>query len=219
MTIDGDCYWQSEAEDASMQDEHEFVWRAMLDTIDIDLTGRRILDAGCNRGGFLRLLCAEASIADGSGYDPAAGAIADARRLGRELPLRFEVADTVPAGWGDFDVAFSHEVLYLIGDLGAHATAIFGALTPGGAYYAVMGVHSGSPGMAAWHAREAERLRLPPLYAIDDVVHAFVAAGFEAAVSRLKIGFVPLSDHAPSFPAGLDYYYEHKVMFRFARPR
>ena len=47
----------------------------------------------------------------------------------------------------------------------------------------------------------------------------FVAAGFEAAVSRLKIGFVPLSDHAPSFPAGLDYYYEHKVMFRFARPR
>ena len=51
------------------------------------------------------------------GYDPAAGAIADARRLAGELPLRFEAADTVPAGWEGFEVAFSHEVLYLIRDL------------------------------------------------------------------------------------------------------
>jgi hypothetical protein len=28
----------------------------MLDTIDVDLAGRQVLDAGCNRGGFLRLL-------------------------------------------------------------------------------------------------------------------------------------------------------------------
>ena len=169
MTIDGDCYWQSEAEDASMQDEHEFVWRAMLDTIDVDLTGRRILDAGCNRGGFLRLLCAEASIADGSGYDPAAGAIADARRLGRELPLRFEVADTVPAGWGDFDVAFSHEVLYLIGDLGAHATAMLRrAHAPVRDYYAVIGVHVPlrAPALSARQrspGRPSERLQPPRL--------------------------------------------------------
>jgi hypothetical protein len=102
VTIDGECYWQSEAEDASMQDEHEFVWRAMLETIDIDLTGRRILDAGCNRGGFLRLLCAEASIADGSGYDPAAtGAIADARRLGH--------ARSFPAG---LDYYHEHKVMF-----------------------------------------------------------------------------------------------------------
>jgi len=32
-----------------MQDEHAFIWRAMLETIDIDLAGRRVLDAGCNR--------------------------------------------------------------------------------------------------------------------------------------------------------------------------
>ena len=218
MTIEDGSYWQSEADDASMQDEHGFIWRAMLDTIDIDLTGRSVLDAGCNRGGFLRLLCAEASIADGSGYDPAAAAIADARRLAGELPLRFEVAQTVPDGWSGFEVAFSHEVLYLIHDLGAHAAAIFAALAPGSAYYAVMGVHAGSPGMAVWHDREEQRLDLPPLYAIDDVIAAFASAGFEAALSRLKMGFVPLSDHASSFPAGLEYFYEHKVMFRFTRP-
>jgi len=110
-------YWQSADEDAEMQDEHGFIWEAMLETIDIDLAGRHVLDAGCNRGGFLRLLAARSGIAAGYGYDPAAGAIADARRLAGELPLTFEVADTVPAGWEGFEAAFSHEVLYLIHDL------------------------------------------------------------------------------------------------------
>jgi SAM-dependent methyltransferase len=213
-----ETYWQSAAEDAEMQDEHAFIWQAMLETIDVDLAGRRVLDAGCNRGGFLRLLAARSGIAAGYGYDPAAGAIADARRLAGELPLRFEVADTLPAGWNGFEVAFSHEVLYLIHDLAGHAAAIHDALAPGAAYYAVMGVHAGSPGIADWHAENAEKLHLPALYSLDDVVRAFSGVGFEAAAARLKIGFVPLSGHARSFPAGLEYFHEHKVMLRFTRP-
>jgi SAM-dependent methyltransferase len=67
-----------------------------------------VLDAGCNRGGFLRLLADDAGIAEGFGYDPAAGAIEDARRLAGDRPLRFEVADAVPEGSGSFEVAFSH---------------------------------------------------------------------------------------------------------------
>src|SRR3974390_96515 len=58
---------------------------------------------------------------------PAPGAITDARRLAADRPLTFEVADTVPDGWGDFGVAFSHEVLYLLEGLPAHAAALFGA--------------------------------------------------------------------------------------------
>ena len=80
-------YWRSAADDEAMQDEHGFIWRAMLDTIDMDLAGRRVLDAGCNRGGFLRLLADEHGIAEGFGYDPAAGAIEDARRLAGGRPL------------------------------------------------------------------------------------------------------------------------------------
>jgi SAM-dependent methyltransferase len=106
----------------------------MLDTIDADVGGQRVLDAGCNRGGFLRLLCGEGGIAAGHGYDPASGAIADARRLAGDRPLVFDVADTVPAGWDRFDVAFSHELLDLIHDLAAHASAIRQALVPGGVY-------------------------------------------------------------------------------------
>ena len=213
-----ETYWQSADEDAEMQDEHGFIWEAMLDTIDVDLAGRRVLDAGCNRGGFLRLLATRSGIATGHGYDPAAGAIADARRLTGELPLTFEVGETVPGGWSGFEVAFSHEVLYLIHDLAEHAAAIYAALSPGAPYFAVMGVHAGSPGVADWHAENAERLDLPSLYSLDDVIGAFAGAGFEAAASRLKIGFVPLSGHARSFPADLNYFYEHKVMFRFRRP-
>jgi len=212
-------YWQSADEDALMQDEHAFIWQAMLDTIDVDLSGRRVLDAGCNRGGFLRLLATRSGIATGYGYDSAAGAITDARRLAGDLPLVFEPASTVPAGWDRFDVAFSHEVLYLLHDLAAHAAAIYGALAPGGVYYAVIGVHAHSPGIPDWHAENAERLELPMLYSLDEVIQAVTGVGFEAAAARLKIGFVPMSSHAPSFPAGLDYFCEHKVMLRFTRPR
>jgi SAM-dependent methyltransferase len=215
---DNDLYWQTGARDAAMQEDHGFVWRAMLDTVDADLSGRRVLDAGCNRGGFLRLLCSERGISAGYGYDPAAGAIADARRLAGDKPLTFEVAETVPADWDGFDAGFSHEVLYLIHDLAAHAAAIYQALAPGGAYYAVMGVHAAAPTMADWHGRNAERLHLPPLYALDDVIGSFAAVGFEAAVSRLKVGFISASGHARSFPADLEYYYDHKVMLRFTKP-
>src|ERR1700736_4773952 len=116
-------YWRGAAEDAAMQDEHGFIWKAILDTIDTDWAGRRVLDAGYTRGGFLRLLVDAEGIGEGYGYDPASGAIADARRLAGNRPLQFEIGDTVPSGWEGFDVAFSHEVLYLIHDLAAHATA------------------------------------------------------------------------------------------------
>jgi len=103
-----ESYWLSAAEDEAMQDEHGFLWRAMLETIDIDPAGRRVLDVGCNRGGFLRMLADDARIAKGYGYDVASGAIDDARRLAGARPLTFEIAATVPDGWSGFDAAFSH---------------------------------------------------------------------------------------------------------------
>jgi SAM-dependent methyltransferase len=217
-------YWRGAAEDEAMQDEHGFIWKAMLDTIDTDLAGRRVLDAGCNRGGFLRLLVDTADIAEGYGYDPATGAITDARRLAAGRPLTFEVADTVPREWGDFDVAFSHEVLYLLQDLPTHAATVFGALTPGGSYFAVMGVHAQSPLMSAWHAEHAAELGLPRLYGPDEVVGVFDDMGFSVSVANLKLGFVPVSahrhghDHRGDLNAWLDYYTRDKVLLRFTRP-
>jgi SAM-dependent methyltransferase len=217
-------YWRGAAEDEEMQEEHGFIWRAMLDTIDTDLAGRKVLDAGCNRGGFLRLLADRSGIAAGYGYDPAPGAIDDARRLAGDRSLRFVTSDTVPAGWHDFDVAFSHEVLYLLPDVRSHAAAMLTALQPGAPYFAVMGVHAGSALMSAWHAARAADLGLPRLYDLDEVVDAFEAAGFEAAVAQLRLRFVPVSAHRhepgpkQDLLDWLDYYSRDKVLFRFTRP-
>jgi len=217
-------YWRSAAEDAAMQDEHGFLWRAMLDTIDVDLAGRRVLDAGCNQGGFLRLLVDACGIVEGRGFDPASEAVADARRLASSRPLTFETASAVPDGWVDFDVAFSHEVLYLLHDLGAHAGSMFGALAPGAPYFAVMGVHAGSRMMTEWHASAADELSLPKLYDLDEVAETFAGAGFAVSVASLELRFVPVSgghgghEHQRDLAGWLDYYRRDKVMFRFTRP-
>jgi SAM-dependent methyltransferase len=217
-------YWRGAAEDEAMQDEHVFIWEAMLRTVDTDVAGRRVLDAGCNRGGFLRLLVDSAGIAEGHGYDPASEAIADARRLTGDRPLVFEVAHAVPDGWNGFDIAFSHEVLYLLEDLAAHADDVLAALKPGAPYFAVMGVHAESPLMSAWHAASAVELGLPRLYAIDEVAGAFEDAGFSVSVAQLRFGFVPVSahrhghDHPGDVVSWLHYYTRDKILLRCTRP-
>jgi SAM-dependent methyltransferase len=190
----------------------------MVEAVDSELTGRRVLDIGCNRGAFLRMLCDSRHIAEGCGYDPAAAAIADARRLAGPRPLQFDVSGDVPVGWGRFDVAFSHEVMYLISDLRAHAESVHRALVPGGSYYAVMGVHAASPLMVEWHQEHAAELNLPPLHDPDRVASSFAAAGFEVAASRLNIDFVPIPAEKPRVLEWLDYYNEKKLLFRFTRP-
>jgi SAM-dependent methyltransferase len=216
-------YWRSATADEAMQNDHEFIWKAMLETIDVDLVDKRVLDAGCNQGGFLRLIADLCGIIEGFGYDPATTAIEDARQLVGQRPLEFEAADTVPVGWRGFDVAFSHEVLYLLHDLPDHARAIFNALVPGGVYYAVMGVHAASPLMAEWHRANVEELHLPKLYEIDEVAAAFEETGFDVAAGRLAIRFVPTSGNGHHGQGRLldwlDYYSDQKLLLRFSRVR
>jgi SAM-dependent methyltransferase len=206
-----------------MQDEHAFIWLAMLEMVDVPLAGRKVLDVGCNRGGFLRLLIDHADIGSGFGYDPATGAIEDALRLGGTRNLTFEVAQTVPGHWSDFDAAFSHEVLYLLHNLRSHAAALFAALAPGGSYFATIGVHADSPLMVAWHGEKRTELDLPGPYGLDEVADIFGEAGFDVAVGRLPMRFVPVHAHRDdsrtdtSLSSWLDYYYRDKVMFRFTK--
>ena len=218
-------YWRGAAEDEAMQDEHGFIWSAMLEMVDTPLSGKKVLDVGSNRGGFLRLLVDSVGIASGFGYDPAPAAIDDALRLAGSRPLIFEVAATVPDGWSGFDAAFSHEVLYVLHDLPSHAAAVFAALVAGGSYFATMGVHADSPLMVAWHAEKAEELDLPGPYRLEDVADKFKDAGFDVAVGRLPMRFVPVHAHRGEahvdvrLSSWLDYYYRDKVMFRFTKSR
>ncbi len=216
-------YWQDAAADEAMQHEHGFLWKAMVETVGTDLSGMKVLDAGCNRGGFLRMLTDVVGIGSGSGYDPAAAAIDDARGLAGDRPLTFEAAETVPDGWGPFDIAFSHEVIYLIHDLAGHAADVHRALAPGASYYASLGVHADSALTAAWHASAKDELGMPPIRHVDEVARTFVDAGFDVAVARLKLDFVPVEAHrddldAHDLAAWLAYYHEDKYLIRFTRP-
>jgi hypothetical protein len=98
------------------------------------------------------------------------------------------------------------------------------ALATGAPYFAVMGVHSGSRSMSAWHASAADELGLPKLYNLDEVVEVFGNAGFEVSVAHLQMRFVPVSsrsgghEHRTGLADWLDYYARDKVLFRFTRP-
>src|SRR3990170_1257230 len=89
-------FWFDEETDRAMEAEHRFVWEAMVDTVDVDLHGARVLDAGCNTGGFLRMLADRAGIAEGRGFDPAPGPIRIADELRDGRPVEYAVADRRP---------------------------------------------------------------------------------------------------------------------------
>jgi hypothetical protein len=101
---------------------------------------------------------------------------------------------------------------------------MFAALAPGAPYFAVMGVHAGSPLMTAWHASVASELGLPKLYDLDEVVEVFDGAGFDVSVAQLQVRFVPVSAHRGGHAHRrdlmdwLDYYRRDKVLLRFTKP-
>lgn len=218
METTDERHWIDADTEDGMEDAHGFIWKAMLDTVDVSLANTRVLDVGCSQGGFLRLLADDAAISDGFGYDPAAAAveIAQAKRGGR--PLTYSVANEPPDGWSGFDIAFSHEVLYLIHDLPRHAESIREALLPGGVYYVVMGTHAANSMMIDWHREYSRKLEMPPIYALSEVAAVFDAAGFHGSCSGLKYGFIPTEGHIePDLSRWLDYYRRQKVMLRFMR--
>ena len=109
--------WSSRAdEEDSMTDEHAWIWREMIRAIPWPETPR-VLDIGCNQGGFLRLLDDSISLASGVGIDLAKDAIskAEARKAGR--PLEYLASKELTDAGHEFDIAVSHEVIYLISDL------------------------------------------------------------------------------------------------------
>jgi hypothetical protein len=110
----------------------------------------------------------------------------------------------VPDGWTGFDVAFSHEVIYLLRDLAAHAASVYGALKTGGRYFASIGMHDRYPLIARWHRDLSRSIELPPVYVLDEVATALTAAGFDVAVTRFDLGFLPVAGHTQADAGTLD---------------
>ncbi|MEM9434633.1 MAG: class I SAM-dependent methyltransferase [Pseudomonadota bacterium] len=218
--------WSKDAsEEDTMTDEHAFIWDRMIACIPSkDIRDEKVLDFGCNQGGFLRLLYDSRPFASGVGVDLAQTAVAMAEQRKGNRPLRYLATDNLADLGTEFDRAFSHEVIYLIDDLEAHAKDIFAALKPGGTYDAVTCCHADSPLWATWRPMIAEFSNIPvPNHSVADITEAFRSAGFEVTVSRFMAdAFIPCLGSNAYFPSDVDRietYTQWKLSFRGTRPQ
>lgn len=211
------------ADEEAMGAAHAPIWRRMIDvSIYEDLRQSTILDYGCNQGGFLRMLYDRHPFQSAIGIDIARESVARADLLKGYRPIEYKVGESAAALGRTFDFAFSHEVLYLLPDLAAHAVDIWAALKPGGTYVSAMGCHKDSAVWPRWRKVIAETSSIP-LYdhSLDNVARAFSDAGFQVSVRPLDLdAFMPVTVGSEYFPKVVDqlrYYSQDKVLFRFVR--
>ena len=110
------------ADEEAMGAAHAPIWRRMINvSIHEDLRPSTVLDYGCNQGGFLRMLYDRHPFKAAVGIDIARESVDRAELLKGHRPIDYEVSETASTLGRTFDFAFSHEVLYLLPDLAAHA--------------------------------------------------------------------------------------------------
>jgi SAM-dependent methyltransferase len=222
--MQGYATWHIDTQrEPAMEESHRPLWRHFIETIpETDLSTRTVLDYGCNRGGFLRLLHALKPFRSAFGIDIARESIAAARDLVGSAPIHFDVGTETAIPRGLVDLSFSYEVIYLLPDLASHLTAMHAGLRAGGVYYAVTGCHTQNPLWPAWRDLIGTTTNAPVQdRSPDDYVAAFEAAGFDVSVRRFGYaGFVPASKDRRYYPRltdALDYPAEHKLLFRLVK--
>jgi len=184
--IENPGYWDNPDRERHMQHEHEPAWRAMIDLVEEDLSNRTVLDFGCNQGGFLRLLHEIKPYRRALGIDIAEQSIAEANSRKGSLPCDYKTNQALVAMTEYFDVVFSHEVVYLLPDLTAHAKEIHNLLKPGGVYYIAIGAYTDNPLWQRWRGIVSTFSPVRPQdYSLQDIALAFQKNGFTVAVQKL----------------------------------
>ena len=211
------------AEEEAMGAAHAPIWRRMIDvSIAHDLHDSTVLDYGCNQGGFLRMLYDRHPFKSAVGIDIARESVARAELLKGHRPIEYKVTDRAAPLDRTFDYVYSHEVIYLLYDLAAHANDIKNVLRPGGTYIAAMGCHADSALWPHWRKLISETSSIPIYdHSLEAVAQAFSQAGFTVAVRPLDLdAFMPVTSGSAYFPKIVDqlrYYSQDKVLFRFVR--
>lgn len=203
---------------------HFHHWKTMISHVqERDLRDKTVLDFGCNQGGFIQMLYNTMPFKKGTGVDIAEDSLAKAAKRNAHLPIDFYPAAELEKTSSVFDVAFSHEVIYLLPDLNAHARLMRQALKPQGVYYAATGCHTDNPAWPAWYKAISDYSNIPvPNYSLDDYAAAFAANGFRVEALQFKSdGFIAVEpDDTVYYPKLIDkltYYSQYKILFRFSR--
>jgi len=129
-----DVWWNDDVQgEQSMEINHNQHWKKVINVIEEkDFSCCKILDFGCNQGGFLRFLYEKRPFLKGVGIDLATKSIDVANNRKGNLPIDYEATANVEKFNHSFDIAFSISVIYLLKDLTEHANKIKKALKPGG---------------------------------------------------------------------------------------
>jgi SAM-dependent methyltransferase len=186
------------------------------------LSGCQVVDFGCNRGGFLRLLHELKPFRHALGIDIAHESVAAARKAVGLAPIDYEAVSNLSAWPEHFDLAFSYEVMYLLPDIAAHASDMYRSLRRGGVYYPVTGCHTESPLWPSWRIVIGESTNAPVHdRSPDDYAIAFANAGFQVSVRRFGYdAFVRAPQDRRYYlklTDAVDYPAQHKLLFRLVK--
>lgn len=218
-----DTWSKNQEDDASMEDDHYLLWMKIIKIIENEnLQGKKILDFGCNQGKFLRLLHRHKPFKEAYGVDVAHKSIEIANQRKGSLPIKYEVCTNIEHHKNEIDIAFSHEVLYLVKDLKKHAEEIYNALKSGGRYYAALGCHTDNPLWPNFRniIKKYSHIQVQD-YSLNYIADIFREAGFCVFAQRFLLDeFILIKKDNPYFPSvmdALDYYREYKILFRFEK--
>lgn len=220
-----DAWIRETSGENEMEERHRPGWRAVIDAMkEQQLTEANVLDFGCNQGGFLPYLYENKPFKKATGIDLGAASIAIAETRYGQLPIRY-VATGSPEKLGEkFDIVFSLSVIYLIGDLAAHAAKIKLSLNPGGVYYTTYTDYHDNPSAAYFQQTISQDSVLKPyMHTIDTIAGAFFAEGFQVSIKKLiPADFIALLPQPKYILCNADYVkskYEATYLFRLALPR
>ncbi|AFZ31538.1 Methyltransferase type 12 [Gloeocapsa sp. PCC 7428] len=218
-----DTWLTNSQEENAMFDDHYPLWKVMIERMsETSLEGKTVLDFGCNQGGFLRVLYHDKPFQKGIGIDVARQAIQIANENKGNLPLTYEVRDNLDPFQSEIDVAFSHEVLYLIQDLQQHAQKIFDCLKNKGVYYAALGCHSDNPLWSNWKKMiEADSNIEVQNYSLNFIADTFRDTGFTVFAQKFMLNdFMLMKESSSYFPSvvdSLNYYWDYKILWKFVK--
>ena len=216
--------WDSLEGEESMAEGHEPAWNALISYVqEKSLADKRVLDFGCNRGGFLKALHQALPYKSALGVDIADESVAFANAHKGATPCTYAHSKVLADEKGGFDIAFSHEVVYLLPDLEAHAKEMSHVLKSGGVYYLAIGEYAENPLWERWKKTVAEFSPVPPqTYSLQDIAKAFQDKGFSVSIRRMVTdGFLPYDANDNKYLHNpmelLDFMTQYMMLFRLVK--
>lgn len=216
--------WDSLEGEESMAEGHEPAWKALISYVqEQSFADKRVLDFGCNRGGFLKVLHQVLPYKDALGVDIAEESIAYANEHKGSVPCEYAHSRVLAEKKDAFDIAFSHEVVYLLPDLQAHAREMASVLKRGGVYYLAIGEYAENPLWERWKKTVSEFSPVAPqTYSLQDIALAFQQNGFKVSVRRMAVdGFLPYDASDDKYLRNpmelLDFMTQYMMLFRLVK--